>query len=152
MTIPPNKQDGSSDSPPNATRDHSSASGRAGANTNQTQSAAGSTSQLSLEEIVHLSNKIGLEYAEAKKEAERLDMLKHTIRAQITIRHDNGELSEARLRRLTETDPEYIQFLEDFSEAKLKSEKLKVRYESYKNLFEARRSMMSYQKAEMKLI
>ena len=31
-------------------------------------------------------------------------------------------------------------------------DKLRIRYESYKNLFEARRSLLSYQKAEMKLL
>ena len=107
---------------------------------------------LNLEQIVMLSNKIGLEYADAKKEAEKLDLLRTSVRARVAIRLDDGEMTEAKLRRLTETDKEYTDFIEQLSEAKGKSEKLRIRYESYKNLFEAKRSMLSYQKAEMKII
>lgn len=108
--------------------------------------------KLGLEEIVHLANKIGLEFANAKREAERLELLKPTVRARIAIRLDNGEISEVKLKRLTETDPEYIEFLDKLVNAKGESERLRIRYESYKNLFEAKRSLLSYQKAEMKLI
>ncbi|MBM4251252.1 MAG: hypothetical protein FJ146_04735 [Deltaproteobacteria bacterium] len=108
--------------------------------------------KLGLEEIVHLANKIGLEFAHAKREAERLELLKPTVRARIAIRLDNGEISEVKLKRLTETDPEYIEFLDKLVNAKGESERLRIRYESYKNLFEAKRSLLSYQKAEMKLI
>lgn len=108
--------------------------------------------KLGLEEIVHLSNKIGLEYAKAKKDAERLELLKPTVRARVSIRLDDGQVSEARLRRLTETDPEYVDFIEQLAQAKGECDRLRIRYESYKNLFEARRSMLSYQKAEMKML
>jgi hypothetical protein len=108
--------------------------------------------RLGLEEIVHLANKIGLEYVTAKRDAERLELLKPTIRAQVTLRLDDGNISEARLKRLTETDPEYVEFLEKLVHAKGECDKLRIRYESYKNLFEARRSLLSYQKAEMKLL
>ena len=108
--------------------------------------------RLGLEEIVHLANKVGLEYASAKKDADRLELLKPTIRARIMIRLDDGEMNETRLRRLTETDPEYIEFLEKMAETRGEADKLRVRYESYKNLFEAKRSLLSYHKAEMKLV
>ncbi|MCX6105300.1 MAG: hypothetical protein NTY08_05640 [Proteobacteria bacterium] len=108
--------------------------------------------KLGLEEIVHVANRIGLEYANAKREAERLELLKPTVRARIAIRLDDASISEAKLRRLTETDPEYIEFIEKLVVAKGESDKLRIRYESYKNLFEAKRSLLSYQKAEMKLI
>lgn len=108
--------------------------------------------KLGLEEIVHVANRIGLEYANAKREAERLELLKPTVRARIAIRLDDTSISEAKLRRLTETDPEYIEFIEKLVVAKGESDKLRIRYESYKNLFEAKRSLLSYQKAEMKLI
>ena len=108
--------------------------------------------KLGLEDIVHLANKIGLEYAAAKRDAERLDLLKPTVRARVSIRLDDGNLTEAKLRRLTETDQEYVAFIEQLAAAKGESDKLRIRYESYKNLFEARRSMLSYQKAEMKLL
>lgn len=111
-----------------------------------------SADRLGLEDIVYLTNKVGLEYAAAKREAERLELLKPTIRAKITLKLDDGKLSETRLRRLTEVDPEYIDYLEKLSSARGESDKLRIRYESYKNLFEARRSMLSYQKAEMKLL
>jgi len=108
--------------------------------------------KLGLEDIVHVANKIGLEFVTAKREAERLELLKPTVRARVTLRLDDGKLSETKLRRLTETDQEYIDFLEKLIDAKGESEKLRIRYESYKNLFEARRSVLSYQKAEMKLL
>ena len=110
------------------------------------------TNKLNLEEIVHLANRVGLEYADAKKEMDYLELMKPTVRSKITIRIDDGTLSETKLRRLTETDEEYVAYLEKIVEAKNNCEKLKIRYESYKNLFEARRSLMSYQKAEMKLL
>lgn len=108
--------------------------------------------KLGLEEIVHLANRIGLEYATARRDAERLELLKPTIRSRVTIRLDDGSLTEAKLRRLTETDPEYVEFIEKLAQAKGESERLRIRYESYKNLFEAKRSLLSYQKAEMKLL
>lgn len=108
--------------------------------------------RLGLEEIVHLANKVGLEYAVAKKEADRMELLKPTIRARIMLRLDDGSMSETRLRRLTETDADYVDFLEKMAEMRGEAEKLRVRYESYKNLFDAKRSLLSYQKAEMKLI
>ena len=111
-----------------------------------------SSDKLGLEEIVHLANRIGLEYATAKRDAERLELLKPTVRSRVTIRLDDGSLTEAKLRRLTETDPEYVEFIEKLAQAKGESERLRIRYESYKNLFEAKRSLLSYQKAEMKLL
>jgi hypothetical protein len=107
---------------------------------------------MGLEEIVHVSNKIGLEYVDAKKESERLELLKPTVRARIMMRLDDGRMSEVKLRRLTEVDQEYVDFIEELSVARLKADRLRIRYESYKNLFEARRSLLSFQKAEMKLV
>jgi hypothetical protein len=108
--------------------------------------------KLGLEEIVHIANKVGLEYVAARKESERLDMLKATVKARVMMRLDDGVMSEAKLRRLTETDAEYVEHLEKLVEARAECEKLRIRYESYKNLFDARRSLLSYQKAEMKLL
>ena len=44
---------------------------------------------LGLEEIVHISNKVGLAYVTAKKKAEHLELLS-TIRAKVALRLDNG--------------------------------------------------------------
>lgn len=115
-------------------------------------SARAAADKLGLEEIVHITNKVGLEYVAAKKEAERLDLLKATVRARVMTRLDDGTMAEAKLRRVTEIDPEYVAHLERMIEADAESERLRIRYESYKNLFEARRSLLSYQKAEMKLL
>ena len=111
-----------------------------------------SNDRLGLEEIVRLANKIGLEYVEAKKKAEHYELMKSPTRAKITLKYDDGQYNETKLKRLTETDPEYLVFLEELVEARRESECLRVRYESYKNLFEARRSLLSYQKEEMKLL
>ena len=114
--------------------------------------ADASASGLSLEEIVHLANKIGLEFVEAKRKAEYCVMMRPTVKARVMLRIDDGKLTETRLARLAEVDPEYVDFIEKLSDAKRDADKLRVRYESYKNLFEARRSMLSYQKAELKLL
>ncbi len=108
--------------------------------------------KLGLEEIVHITNKVGLAYVDAKKVAEHLELMKPIIRAQISLRLDDDKISEAKLKRLTETDPEYVSFLEKLTEARRECDKLKVRYDSYKNLFDARRSLLSFQKEEMKLL
>ena len=108
--------------------------------------------RLGLEDLVKLTNKIGLEYVDAKKNAEYFDLMKASVRAKIAIKLDDGNMSEAKLRRLTETDDEYVAFIEKLTEARRNADRLKVRYESYKNLFDARRSLLSYQKAELKLI
>lgn len=108
--------------------------------------------KMSLEEIVHLTNKIGLEYVDAKKESERHELLKPTVKAKIMVALDDGQMTETKLKRLAESDDDYIAYLEKLAELKQQSERLRVRYESYKNLFEAKRSLLSYQKAEMKLI
>lgn len=113
---------------------------------------AGSTDHLSLEDIVHITNKVGMEYVAAKKDFDRLDLMKPTMRARFMLKHEAEGLTEAKIRRLAETDPEYIEYVQKLAEAKSEFEKLKMRYDSYKNLFDARRSMLSYQKAEMKLL
>ena len=108
--------------------------------------------KLGLEEIVHITNKVGLAYVEAKRNAEHYELMKAPTRARISLRLDDGKMSESKLKRLTETDQEYIDFLEKLTEAKRECDRLKVRYESYKNLFDARRSLLSYQREEMKLL
>ena len=105
-----------------------------------------------LEEIVKLANKVGLEYAEAKKNLDKLELMKPTVRSRIALRLDEEGLSEAKLKRLTETDEEYVDYIEQLIVARNACDKLKVRYESYRNLFDARRSLLSYQKAELKLL
>lgn len=116
------------------------------------QEAPNEKNSLGLEEIVRLANKVGLDYAESKKNLDRLELMKSTIRARISIRLESAGMSETKLKRLADVDPEYVQFLDQLVEARGECEKLRIRYESYKNLFDARRSMLSYQKAEMKLL
>lgn len=110
------------------------------------------TEKLSLEDIVNLANKVGLEFVAAKKTADRLELLKATMRAKAMEKYDDGSRSEAKIKRLAEMDSEYVAFLEELTNAKAEYERYRIRYESYKNLFEARRSMLSYQKAEMRLV
>ena len=110
------------------------------------------SSKLDLEDVVQLASRIGQEYARAKQISDRLELLKPTVRAKISIRHDVGDMTEAKLKRLTENDAEYVEFIEELATAKGNSEKLRIRYESYRNLFEAKRSMLSYKKAEMSIL
>ena len=103
-----------------------------------------STEHLTLEDIVHITNRVGMEYMHAKKEADRLELMKPTIRARMMIKHDDGKMSEMKIKRIAETDEDYVDFLEQLIEKKAESEQLKMRYDSYKNLFDARCSMLSY--------
>ena len=110
------------------------------------------TSPHSLEDIVHIANRVGLEYVEAKSRSERLELMRPTQKARAMQKYDDQDTSEVKIKRLAEVDPDYISYLEDLVEAKRQCERLKIRYDSYKNLFEARRSQLSYKKAEMKMI
>ena len=111
-----------------------------------------SNDRLGLEDIVHLANKIGLELVNAKREVEKLDLGKNTLRAQIITDLDDGTRSETKMKRLSEINPAYLEHMELLINARAEYEKLRIRYDSYKNLFDARRSLLSFQKAEMKLI
>ena len=119
-----------------------------------TESSSGQSSaeSLSLEEIVHITNKVGMKYVKAKKEAEKKELLKATFRAKAMEKYDDGKQSEAKIRRLAEQDKDYIAYLDEIIELRYQVDQLRIRYDSYKNLFEARRSTLSYQKAEMRLL
>lgn len=110
--------------------------------------------ELSLEEIIHLANKVGLEYVDKRREAERLELLRTTVRAQImnSLEESQPECSEAKLKRLAEAHTDYVKILEEIADRRAESEKLRIRYDSYRNLFEARRSLLSYKKVEMKAL
>ncbi|MES2614671.1 MAG: hypothetical protein V4591_04570 [Bdellovibrionota bacterium] len=120
---------------------------------NQFQEGQPSTliKDMGLEEIIQISNKIGLEYADKRKDAERLELLRTSVRAKIMNRIElNGDkIPEARLKRLAEADFEYIDLLEKIATTRAEAEKLRIRYESYKSLFDARRTMISYKKVEL---
>jgi hypothetical protein len=117
--------------------------------TEETQS---SSRELGLEEIIRISNTLGLEYADKRKDAERLELLRTSIRAQIMnrIERESPKTPEARLKRLAEADEEYIEVLQRIAHLRGETEKLRIRYESYKSLFDARRTLISYKKVEMK--
>ena len=68
------------------------------------------------------------------------------------VENESGKIAETRLKRLAEADAEYISLLEDIASARAESEKLRIRYESYRNLFDARRTMISYKKTELRTL
>ena len=108
--------------------------------------------RLTLEEVVSLTNRVGLEWAQVKKRADRYELLKPSFRAKIMDKYDDGTTSEAKIRRQAEQDSEYIDFLEKLNKTKGECEVLRIRYDSYRNLFEAKRSLLSYRKAEMQYL
>ncbi|WP_186647863.1 hypothetical protein [Fluviispira vulneris] len=122
-------------------------------NTNS-QQPSGQIKEMGLEEIIQLANKIGLEYVEKRKEAERYELLRTSIRAQIMNRIEltQEKMPESRLKRLAEADQEYTDLLEKIANSRAETEKLRIRYESYKSLFDARRTMISYKKIELKTL
>lgn len=110
---------------------------------------------MNLEEIIHMANKLGLEYVEKRKQAERLELIRTSIRSKIMNRLESEEgnkIPESKLKRLAEADAEYIDLLESIAEARAESEKLRIRYESYRNLFDARRTLISYKKTELRTL
>jgi hypothetical protein len=113
--------------------------------------------ELTLEEIIQLANKIGLEYADKRRDAERLELLRTTVRSRIMNRIEadaglDASIPEGRLKRLAEADAEYVQLLEQIAQSRAEAEKLRIRYESYRNLFDAKRTMISYKKTELKTL
>ena len=110
------------------------------------------TDAMTLEDLVKLANKVGMELVEAKKTSDRYELLKASVRSKVMQRLDDGKLSESKLRRLMEMDEEYTSYLQKLLDARSYTDRIRIRYESYKNLFEARRSMLSYRKAEMHLL
>lgn len=118
-------------------------------------SPVGPGTDLSLEDIIVRANRIGVEYVEKRRESERLELLRPSVRAQVMNRIEASSterLSESRLRRLAEADAEYLDHIERLAEARAEAEKLRVRYESYRNLFDARRTLISYRKAELRAL
>jgi hypothetical protein len=121
--------------------------------TNQNSSNGEEKRELSLEEIIQLANRIGIEHADKRRDAERLELLRTSVRAQIMNRIEENapkSIAEAKLKRLAEADPEYLELLEGMANARAEAEKLRVRYESYRSLFDAKRTMISLKKVEMK--
>lgn len=115
----------------------------------------GLVGELNLEEIIHMANKLGLEYVEKRREAERLELIRTSVRSKIMNRlEEEGttKIPETRLKRLAEADAEYMQLLEEIAGARAESEKLRIRYESYRNLFDARRTLISYKKTELRTL
>jgi hypothetical protein len=109
--------------------------------------------ELTLEDIIQLANRIGLEHADKRKESERFELMRTSVRAQIMNRieeQSEKSIAEAKLKRLAEADPEYLDLLEKIASSRAESEKLRVRYESYRNLFDAKRTMISLKKVEMR--
>jgi len=109
----------------------------------------------SLEDIIHMANQLGLEYVEKRREAERAELLRTSIRSQIMIRLEENKdekFSEAKLKRLAEADVEYCAFLESIATLRSDAEKARIRYESYRDLFDARKTMLYYKQVELKTL
>ncbi len=107
--------------------------------------------ELSLEDIIQLANRIGLEFADRRQQAERLELMRTPVRSKIMNELAQGDpkASESRLKRLAEGSDAYVSLLEEIVVARAEAERLRIRYESYRSLFEARRTLMSYKKAEL---
>src|SRR4051794_5647451 len=108
---------------------------------------------LSLEELTHHIHAAGMIYAQAKARYEKLELFKHSVKAwvmqSILEEAKDNKLSEARLTHLAEASKGYRGHLEKLATARQEYEIARVHYESLRNLFEAKRSQLSYLKAEM---
>jgi hypothetical protein len=111
---------------------------------------------VSLEEIAHLIHEAGMIYAQAKARFEKLDLFRPSVKA-IAMQNalnaaPDTKISETRLTHQAEASKEYRAHLEVLAEAQIAFEVARIHYESLRNLFEAKRSQLSYLKAEMALV
>lgn len=109
-----------------------------------------------LETLSYEIEKKGKIWIEAKQIAERYEELKKTILAEIqnnTESYNTGkELSESKLKRLAEGSDMYKAHIEEMCAAKKNASVAYIEYEALKNLFEAKRSDQSFEKAKLQLI
>lgn len=102
-----------------------------------------------MREAVKAIEKHGLEYAEAKPLANHLDELKKTILSEQIMKHQDLPAwkaeAEARISK------EYMIHLEGLKAAEHKANVAWAKMESAKAKFEALRSLLSYEKTQMKV-
>ena len=109
-----------------------------------------------LESLAYEIEKKGKAWIEAKQVSERYDELKKIVLAEIQnnleLTNTGKELSEARLKRTAEGSDKYRTHIVDMCEVKKNASVAYIEYEALKNLFEAKRSDQSFEKAKMQLI
>jgi hypothetical protein len=111
--------------------------------------------QFDLQEVVRQMHAAGLKYAKSKALLERLELTRSSVKARLMQKilqtAGDGKISETRLLHQAEATPEYWSHLEQIAKAREDFEIHRIVYESLRALFDAKRSEMSYAKAEMNL-
>lgn len=109
-----------------------------------------------LADRIEAAGKLWVEY---KQVAARMEELKKTLKAQLSNRIEadyeakkEKAPSEAKLDRLARGSDEYIAHVELMIENQQVAHIQFIEYEALKNLYEAKRSDMSFEKAKMGLI
>ena len=110
-----------------------------------------------LEDKARHAEKLGHEWAERNQISRRYDEGRKAFFAGIKnkVAQEKAQLNqkivEAQIERIALAHPDYKDYIDQWVDAEKEAIKAKVSYESAKNLFEARRSYASLEKARMNL-
>lgn len=109
----------------------------------------------SLEQVVVEAETKGKEWVSAKQVAKRLEELKKYKLSkvmnefEISEKVNGGKVSETKLKRLAEGSKDYKDHVEEWVIADKEANKLRIEYDALINFYEAKRSMLSLEKAKV---
>lgn len=105
-----------------------------------------------LEKLVTEIEEAGIYYVELRAIARRYEELKKIKLAQLKRDHakrNDGRISHVQLESKAYADPDYKKFILDLVRTEKESEKAKVRYEACKNLFDAMRTNIAFEREKL---
>ena len=114
---------------------------------------------MTLEQITYLIHKTGQEYAEFKQISDRMEELKKVKMSRLkmhfiekaALEHKRISMNEAETMALsTEGANSYEEFIKDMILQTKRTEQAKIKYEAYKNLFEAKRTFEVTEREKLK--
>lgn len=105
-----------------------------------------------LESFVKEYNAAGLAWVNAKLVVDQLDDDLPSFLAALMNELDDGEMAEAKMKRLALGDKKYRDQVNATALARAEMLRKKVRYESLDRLFEAKRSNLSFEKEKMRFL
>jgi len=111
-----------------------------------------------LEDQAEEASQLGQEWVERYQAYRRLMEGQKTFISDIKnriaseVESKGRAVTEQKLERLALANPEYVKFTETLCQAEAASLKAKIKFETAKNKFEAKRSWVSLEKARMNLV
>lgn len=98
--------------------------------------------------VAHLHDS-GVAWVEAHLKASQLEEDQKPFLASIANEMDQGEFSEAKLERLAKGSAPYRDYIAGMCAARADALRKKVKYESWQNLFEARRTLAATERVKI---